>query len=104
MVCLGLCINQARAEEAHNQPIKPTLTPLRSFVGLVCLLWIGRAQAWGPINAGQPLAEATLQEVGAAEQAHADQRPHPCGRPPDFAQHRQAALVLATWGGGRRGA
>jgi hypothetical protein len=29
MVCLELCINQVQAEEAHNQPIKPTLTPLR---------------------------------------------------------------------------
>jgi transcriptional regulator with XRE-family HTH domain len=41
-------------------------------------------------------AEATLQEVQAAEQAYQAQRPHPPGRPPDFAQHRQAAL--ATWG------
>jgi hypothetical protein len=41
-------------------------------------------------------AEATVQEVRAAEQTYADQRPHPRGRPPDFAQHRQAAL--STWG------
>lgn len=41
-------------------------------------------------------AEATVQEVQAAAQAYADQRPHPRERPPDFAQHRQAAL--STWG------
>jgi transcriptional regulator with XRE-family HTH domain len=41
-------------------------------------------------------AEATLQEVQAAEQTYQAQHPHPPGRPPDFAAHRQAAL--ATWG------
>lgn len=29
MVCLELRISQAQTEEAHNQPIKPTLARLR---------------------------------------------------------------------------